>query len=188
MNLDRKKTSMQRQFKLSPAWSWKKKGNMKKRKRKSDYWFFSISWFVSHKWELQNQKAPHNFSLSFIFPLLSSPLSSITVLYLCQISILVHLCNPPLWSPADFIFFCLTAAPRARGGWGGVVAISRDPQFYNRVGGWRRKRRKMQCGWSKMISAPCFLPCSVPFCFVLPLNVPNGFLMTVCRHHTPSHL
>lgn len=41
---------------------------------------------------------------------------------------------------------------------------------------------------SSQFSVACFLLCSVPFCFVLPHHAPNGFLMTACRHNTPSHL
>lgn len=74
---------------------------------------------------------------------------------------------------------------------GGVAAISQAPLVSSRVRGWRRKRGRgggCSAGWSKMISVACFLLCSVQSRFVLPLHAPNGFLMTACRHHTPSHL
>lgn len=178
---------------VSPVCCRSMKGNFKRRKRKSDYWFFSLlllSPALCHtRGQLWNQKAPYNFSFSFSCSTLTpfsfprahcsshifssfAPLSNISIPLLCQITILICLHSPPLEShtaPPPCIFFCLTAAPGGVGQLkGGVVAISQAPLVCYRVREWRRKRgRGGGCSVADPRWSQLHVSSSVLFRFVL---------------------
>ncbi len=162
------------------------RGNLKRRKRKSDYWFFSLLLLCVTQGASCEIKRPQTMSLFSTLTLLSllqtvlffssfsssSSLSCISIPLLCQISILICLQSPPLQSPTDpppCIFFCLTAAPQARGSrkevWQPLAEHLQSAAGWEDEGG--KEEEEEDVVWLIRDDLRCMFPplfCSVSFC------------------------
>lgn len=151
---------------------------------------FAISWFVSQVGITKSKGSTKPLLFLFFLYVLCA-------FFMLVLSAIRYQHPPPL---PDKPLRPLTAPPliyfsiwqQAGGSWhGGAVqrplrwTLSWAPWFCQRLERWSRKRRRLYCGWSKMISVAAVFYSTE---YRPSQNAPNGFVMTACRHPAPGHL